>query len=238
MTTSVITRAAFDAEIGTFTRKAETGRIATGLANVRAAFVADLAITGGIEESDGTVATISENEAWKAFGITRSVGQRNVRPARVMLALGYVLDTFPTDVRKAESASVADLSVRANRQGLGKVTDDQWTAVMGACHAGEITAIEEAVAALDAEVESVSEERKAESKAEREERKAEREHATSPAGKVAALVALAADLRTIANLPGGLSEDEHAMIVSVGLMLASVEYVAPVEEIEPVEDAA
>jgi hypothetical protein len=223
-------------EAKSYSDRIDKSRNGMGYAHVRASFVAACIVADGYVGEDGTTVMPSENEAWALLGITRSVGQRALKGARIAAIAGYTLESLAA-LRQgsAEYVAAAGLFVRANRQGEARVTEDQWTA----CEAEAPESLVEAVAILDGLVDAVAEERKAEAAEKAEERKAEKAEreeaekaAATPAGKVAALVALAANLTTIAHV-GGLTEEEWAMVVTVGQSLAGLPFVeAPEAEAE------
>lgn len=255
MNSNMMTRETFDREASAFQTIADRSRVGLAVANVRASFVAMIAIEDGIEDEQVTTdeqgneerqtvtVHLTENAAWKAFGLTRSVGQRNLKPARVMLALGYALDALPTvdPARKTvdpEAKGMAALSMHANRQGLGKVTDEQWQDLMEAIRDGIVTTVTDADGHLSALVEDEQEERKEEQAAARKEREEEKEHAASPAGHLSALTSLVAYFETASQIPGAITEADVQMLQMLGHRLAMIEASPAVEETETESAAA
>lgn len=240
---SHLTAATLAAETKSFADKIDRSRNGAGYAMVRASFVVMLASTDGVEQADGTVEVLSENAALKRFGITRSPGQRAMKAARVALTCGYSLeDLAALKAGTPEYVGAARLFAHANAQGVKAVTPEQWAEV----EAERFATMQDAASFLDDSVEAEKDAREAEAAEKAEERKAEKaeaeaeaEHAASPAGKVSALVALAANLSTIAHV-GGLTEDEYAIVIATGAMLAGLDYVeAPeADEAEAEADAA
>jgi hypothetical protein len=198
-------------------------RTTTQNAQARAGFAMALAKMAGVSNDEGP---LSDADIYALFGEKGGKGHRFMRTGVLILSAGVSnLEAFDS-LPDAEKAAARDLVVALNKGGAESVTDEIVSSLVGPFDtiAAVVEALKEAVA-------PVSEEKKAEQKAAREEKKAREEYVASPAGKIAAIQALSADLATIAAV-GGLTMEEVALLNTIGATLALIEYVEPVEVVE------
>ena len=222
----------------------DRGRKADAYVNARAGAFLFIMVNDGIEDpSTGETATVSGRKGAEMLGMPKSQGARAMNVGRVLVATGTILPAKPATTSD-DYAAVSRLWIHANAQGTGAVSAETWKALAESVVGASLT---DAADMLDAIMAEGAEEREAEAEAKAEERKAERqarkdaeEYAATPAGKVAALLALAANLQTIAAV-GALTVEEWSLVVDCGHMLTALPFVEAPEDlgaVEDVEDAA